>query len=445
VPFVSIILTCHNDAHQIAPCLQNCWAQTDVQVEIIVVDRGSTDATVATLQQCVANSPFPLRLFQLPQASLNAARNAGFEQAKGDYIQWFDVSDRWPSDKLARQVAALEAQPSAAIAYSGWEWCGVKQQQIVVQFAFPAPTPEEMLLHLLLDSGRPAGAYLLRRAAATQLHQLQAWHPLAHIDTEREYFTLAALLGLRFCSVASTSVQQVCPIETLPARLPSDLERTLNRQRMFGRFQDVAAVQSTTALHRLHWTLLRQNWGMWLPAFAIAPLDAQAVELRHTQQQTVMVIEGATLTIARALLPSPEARPLEDHARVVVQQVWRDLLLEVSQSPHPQRLADFAYLSAALAQRVGLNQESTIAWSECEDLGSDRPAAESAAAPQLSQWLLDVPLFAPLFAEHRLQVYLVLDRLRQQGWLVNSPQPPTRDRKRQQQPEGDRPAALLLG
>jgi hypothetical protein len=51
---------------------------------------------------------------------------------------------------------------------------------------------------------------------------LQAWHPLAHIDTEREYFTLAALLGLRFCSVASTSVQQVCPIETLPARLPSD-------------------------------------------------------------------------------------------------------------------------------------------------------------------------------------------------------------------------------
>jgi hypothetical protein len=184
---------------------------------------------------------------------------------------------------------------------------------------------------------------------------------------------------------------------------------------------------------------------MWLPAFAIAPLDAQAVELRHTQQQTVMAIEGATLTIARALLPSPEARPLEDHARVVVQQVWRDLLLEVSQSPHPQRLADFAYLSAALAQRVGLNQESTIAWSECEDLGSDRPAAVSAAAPQLSQWLLDVPLFAPLFAEHRLQVYLVLDRLRQQGWLVNSLQPPTSDRERQQQPEGDRPAALLLG
>ena len=51
----------------------------------------------------------------------------------------------------------------------------------------------------------------------------------------------------------------------------------------------------------------------------------------------------------------------------------------------------------------------------------------------------------PLFAEHRLQVYLVLDRLRQQGWLVNSLQPPTSDRERQQQPEGDRPAALLLG
>jgi hypothetical protein len=50
----------------------------------------------------------------------------------------------------------------------------------------------------------------------------------------------------------------------------------------------------------------------------------------------------------------------------------------------------------------------------------------------------------PLFAEHRLQVYLVLDRLRQQGWLVNSPQPTTSDRERQQ-PEGDRAAALLLG
>ena len=95
-------------------------------------------------------------------------------------------------------------------------------------------------------------------------------------------------------------------------------------------------------------------------------------------------------------------------------------------------------MSAQLAIQVGMAVESAQ-----EPLSLAQPPidCEAAATVNLSQCLLDVPLFAPLFAQHRLQVDRVLEQLRQQGWLVLAPLPV---QTREPRPNGDRPTIMLI-
>lgn len=102
-PLVSVIIPAYNRAHCIADAVASALAQTFTNHEIIVVDDGSTDATIANL------SPFGnrVRLIRQPNRGVSAARNAGIRAASGDWIAFLDSDDRWRPDKLARQYACV--------------------------------------------------------------------------------------------------------------------------------------------------------------------------------------------------------------------------------------------------------------------------------------------------------------------------------------------------
>jgi glycosyltransferase involved in cell wall biosynthesis len=115
---VSVIIPAYNAAATIAATVASALGQTHGDVEVIVVDDGSTDGTaaiVSTLAQIDAR----LRLLRYPNGGQAIARNRGIAAATGELIAFLDADDQWTPDKIADQVRALEENPEAAIAY-GW-------------------------------------------------------------------------------------------------------------------------------------------------------------------------------------------------------------------------------------------------------------------------------------------------------------------------------------
>ena len=109
-PLVSIIIPTYNRAHLIGETLDSVLAQTYTNWECIVVDDGSKDHTAQLMASYCSNDK-RFQYHHRPKDRLpggNAARNYGFENSKGEYIQWFDSDDIMLPEKLALKVQALK-------------------------------------------------------------------------------------------------------------------------------------------------------------------------------------------------------------------------------------------------------------------------------------------------------------------------------------------------
>jgi glycosyltransferase involved in cell wall biosynthesis len=104
VPLVSILIPAYNAEESIAHTLRSALAQTWQRKEIIVVDDGSTDQTLAIAQQFEAQG---VRVVTQINQGATYARNKAFALSHGDYIQWLDADDLLAPDKIARQMEAV--------------------------------------------------------------------------------------------------------------------------------------------------------------------------------------------------------------------------------------------------------------------------------------------------------------------------------------------------
>jgi len=115
---VSTIIPAWNAAGFLARTVESALAQTYPDHEIVIVDDGSTDDTGAIADGFAARHA-NIRVVHQVNRGLPGARNRGIDEAKGDYVAPLDADDLWHPEKLARQVAAIEAMPGAGLAY-GW-------------------------------------------------------------------------------------------------------------------------------------------------------------------------------------------------------------------------------------------------------------------------------------------------------------------------------------
>ena len=116
-PVVTIIIPCHNAAPWLAETLESVLGQTWAEKEIVLVDDGSTDDSLA-----IARSFEPRGVRVLPQSNRGAAaaRDTGLQRAHGAYLQFLDADDLLGPDKIERQLARLTAGPVAAVATCAW-------------------------------------------------------------------------------------------------------------------------------------------------------------------------------------------------------------------------------------------------------------------------------------------------------------------------------------
>jgi glycosyltransferase involved in cell wall biosynthesis len=117
-PLVSIVVPAFNAADTIEETLHSISQQTYRNLEIIVVDDGSTDGTVEVARRHGMADP-RLRLLSRPNGGVAAARNEGIKASGGACLAFIDADDLWHPTKIAKQLAALLAGgPDTALVYS---------------------------------------------------------------------------------------------------------------------------------------------------------------------------------------------------------------------------------------------------------------------------------------------------------------------------------------
>jgi glycosyltransferase involved in cell wall biosynthesis len=104
VPRVSVIIPTFNRAHCIAGSVESVLTQTFQDLEVIVVDDGSTDDTTEVL----ARFGNRIRVIRQENGGVSAARNAGIRVARAKWIAFQDSDDMWRPDKLQTQIDCLE-------------------------------------------------------------------------------------------------------------------------------------------------------------------------------------------------------------------------------------------------------------------------------------------------------------------------------------------------
>ncbi|MBI4250570.1 glycosyltransferase family 2 protein [Candidatus Uhrbacteria bacterium] len=115
---ISIIIPSYNSAKQLSATLDATLSQSMKDIEIIVVDDGSTDNTACILEQYRDR----LTIIKQEHAGRCAARNNGFAASKGEYVIFLDAAAVMRPNMLEKLFAALQANPDRAFAYSSFRW-----------------------------------------------------------------------------------------------------------------------------------------------------------------------------------------------------------------------------------------------------------------------------------------------------------------------------------
>lgn len=117
---VSVIMPVYDRQDTIRRAIDSVLCQTYADLELIVVDDGSTDDTVDIVR---AYTDRRIRLIcQKENGGANKARNVGIANAEGDYIAFQDSDDEWMADKLATQIRTMEESGYLAC-YSAYDLC----------------------------------------------------------------------------------------------------------------------------------------------------------------------------------------------------------------------------------------------------------------------------------------------------------------------------------
>jgi len=150
---VSVVIPAYNAARFIPRCLQSVFAQTRQPDEVIVVDDGSSDETLALAASLGAT------VISQVNGGVASARNAAIARAKHDWIGLLDADDMWAPEKLERQLALIDAD--TVLVYSGRQ--NFDEGGLREVIAAPDPATAKKILRYF--NAIPNSSVLVRRDA----------------------------------------------------------------------------------------------------------------------------------------------------------------------------------------------------------------------------------------------------------------------------------------
>ncbi len=230
-PKVSVIIPTYNRATKVTGAIESVLAQTIPDLEVIVVDDGSSDGTRRTLREVYGDQ---IRYFAQANQGVSVARNKGIAEARGEWIAFLDSDDLWEKEKLEWQFKALERfAPECGGCYTDARLLNHAETRTLFQMAENGYRHEaEMgvnadVLRLLV---RPGGggmvvcpSSLLARADAVR--KTGGFNPILRFSEDSDFLFRLALVT-RFCYVSLPLVRKdQGPVEIRHAGVAAEWNR----------------------------------------------------------------------------------------------------------------------------------------------------------------------------------------------------------------------------
>lgn len=164
MPTLSVIIPAYNSARYLPETIESVLTQAGSDVEIIVVDDGSTDATPEVL----AHYADRICIIRQANQGLSAARNRGIAQASGSWLAFLDADDLWLPQFAETMFAALSSDmATAGVISCGWRYVDANGQAIGRDVT---PAVERVTFAQLLTGNRfPPLAAIVRREFAVNI------------------------------------------------------------------------------------------------------------------------------------------------------------------------------------------------------------------------------------------------------------------------------------
>lgn len=165
-PKVSVVIPTYNRRRLLAEALDSVWAQTFTDYEVIVVDDGSTDDTLAYLE--TVQEP-RLRFLSEPHRGISPTANAGLRAARGEFVARLDSDDLWTPGMLAAELSALEARPDAGFVYARMRCIDELGRPTDRVFGQPPRFPDQLLKSLVWEDCTTHCTVIARRELVEEI------------------------------------------------------------------------------------------------------------------------------------------------------------------------------------------------------------------------------------------------------------------------------------
>ncbi|MDB4772863.1 glycosyltransferase family 2 protein [Verrucomicrobiales bacterium] len=185
---VSIIIPCYNGEAYVGDAINGALEQTHCEVEVIVVDDGSTDNSLKVIQSFGDR----IRCLSGPNRGACAARNWGFEESNGEFIQFFDADDLIHREKIQRQLAVLVGSDNTLV-FSLHEVTSFDQTTSTNQWN-RRDDPSDAI-RFMFAGDLPTPAPLHRRSL---VERIGGWREDLECAQDRDFHLRLAMSGVRF-------------------------------------------------------------------------------------------------------------------------------------------------------------------------------------------------------------------------------------------------------
>jgi glycosyltransferase involved in cell wall biosynthesis len=193
MPAVSVIMPAYNVEPYIDASIGSVRRQTHTDLELVIVDDGSTDATYAIARRH-ADADRRIRLVHQDNGGLSAARNTALRHSRAPLIAMLDSDDLWTPTFLDKQLAVFEADPSIdVVTGNGWVLGGTLDGTPARPYPDPRPQPD--LVSILADELSVFVMSVFRRRVSDVIGNFDE---SLRTNEDYDFWLRAAIAGFRF-------------------------------------------------------------------------------------------------------------------------------------------------------------------------------------------------------------------------------------------------------
>jgi glycosyltransferase involved in cell wall biosynthesis len=221
---VSVIIPNFNNEPYLSACLESVLIQGDVAEEVIVVDDHSTDDSLKVLESYARNHSGRIKLYKNPNKGAAAARNFGFQQSSGQYIQFLDADDLLGPGKIQTQLDCLQRVASGTIASCRWQHFSDQPKDLATDSFQPIDQSYDEPISWLLDSwmGKGMGQTGIWLTPRHLIQQAGPWDESLTKNQDGEFFCRVLLQASRIEFVPEAKVYYRKPTSANVSQRRSD-------------------------------------------------------------------------------------------------------------------------------------------------------------------------------------------------------------------------------